>query len=226
MKVLIVAATHFEFAPLKAHLNNNWVVNEDETFSNGRLEVTLLTTGVGMVATTFCLSQMLMLNAYDLVIQMGIAGSFEYDKALTEVVFVVQDQFGDIGAEDGYNFLDVFNLNLIGDEAHLYQNKQLLNPYDEGIGLRKVNAISVNTVSGTDFTASLRCKKYNAQIESMEGAAFHYVCLKLKKQFMQIRSTSNYVERRNRELWKMKEAIETLNEYMIGWIENTGAKKQ
>jgi futalosine hydrolase len=45
----------------------------------------------------------------------------------------------------------------------------------------------------------------------MEGAPFFYVCLKERVPFMSLRSISNYVEDRNKENWKMKDAIESLN---------------
>ena len=54
-------------------------------------------------------------------------------------------------------------------------------------------------------------EKFNADIESMEGAAFHYVCLLRKANFVQIRSISNIVGERDKTKWKMKEAIASLN---------------
>ena len=45
----------------------------------------------------------------------------------------------------------------------------------------------------------------------MEGAAFHYACLLQKFKFFQLRSVSNVVGERDKNKWKMKEAIEALN---------------
>jgi len=47
-------------------------------------------------------------------------------------------------------------------------------------------------------------------VESMEGAAFMSTCLIHKVPFAQVRAVSNLVERRNRESWKMAEAIHNL----------------
>jgi futalosine hydrolase len=44
----------------------------------------------------------------------------------------------------------------------------------------------------------------------MEGAAFMYACLIADVPFAEIRAVSNKVERRNREAWKLKEAVENL----------------
>lgn len=223
MKVLIVAATDFEFAPLKTHLSATWTVKEDKIFMHNGCEVELFTTGIGMVATTFSLTQKLANNSVDLVLQIGVAGSFDRTINLTEIVFVTDEQFGDLGAQDGYNFLDLFDLGLLNQEEACYHNKKLINPNHNSPELRKVSGITVNMVSGEDFTVASRYKKYQAQVETMEGAAFHYVCLQWHVPFLQIRSISNYVERRNRDAWKMKEAITTLNEYIIGWINNISA---
>ncbi len=53
-------------------------------------------------------------------------------------------------------------------------------------------------------------QKYNAHLETMEGAAFHYVCLQKEIPFLQIRGISNYVGERDKSKWKMEEAIDNL----------------
>ena len=54
-------------------------------------------------------------------------------------------------------------------------------------------------------------EKFGADIESMEGAAFHYVCLQQKIKFLQLRSISNVAGERDKTKWMMKEAINNLN---------------
>jgi len=44
----------------------------------------------------------------------------------------------------------------------------------------------------------------------MEGAAFMSACLIGKVPFAQVRAVSNLVERRNRESWRLGEAIQHL----------------
>ena len=46
----------------------------------------------------------------------------------------------------------------------------------------------------------------------MEGAAFFYACLSAGLEPVQLRAISNYVEPRNREAWRMREAITALND--------------
>jgi futalosine hydrolase len=53
----------------------------------------------------------------------------------------------------------------------------------------------------------------------MEGAAFFQTCLTEGVAFAQIRAVSNFVEARNRDNWKMEEAIKNLNEVLVELFE-------
>ena len=53
----------------------------------------------------------------------------------------------------------------------------------------------------------------------MEGAAFHYVCLKEHVPFAQVRAISNFVTPRDKSQWQMKKAITNLNKWLIKFIE-------
>jgi futalosine hydrolase len=50
-------------------------------------------------------------------------------------------------------------------------------------------------------------EKYNADIESMEGAALHYVCAMQQIPFIQIRGISNMVGERDKTKWKIPESM-------------------
>jgi futalosine hydrolase len=52
-------------------------------------------------------------------------------------------------------------------------------------------------------------------IESMEGAALHYVCLQEAIPFIQLRSVSNFVGERDKTKWRMEEAVDHLNRELI-----------
>jgi futalosine hydrolase len=60
---------------------------------------------------------------------------------------------------------------------------------------------------------------FHPQVESMEGAAFMYACLIHQVPFAQVRAVSNFVEKRNREAWKLAEAIRNLSEVALRIIE-------
>ena len=54
----------------------------------------------------------------------------------------------------------------------------------------------------------------------MEGLAFYYVCYLLQKDCIEIRSISNYVEKRNKENWDIKGAIKNLNQTLFDLLES------
>ena len=77
-------------------------------------------------------------------------------------------------------------------------------------GLPAVCGITVNTVHGCEPSIAAARLRFNPQVESMEGAAFMYACLIHALPFAQVRAVSNVVEKRNRDAWRMADAIGAL----------------
>ncbi len=174
--------------------------------------VQLLVTGVGIHATAFHLGRVLSLYPFDLAVNIGLAGSFREDILPGDVVEVLTDEFGDLGAEDHDEYLDIFQLKL-AEKCEFPFTEGRLYPLPTQLptsGLRKVRASTVNTVHGTDHSIRQFKKRSSAEIESMEGAAFFYACNSLHVPSVQIRAISNRVEARNRKAWKIHEAMESL----------------
>lgn len=206
MQLLIVAATELEISP----------------FLNEMPSVDFLITGVGCPAAMFHLTKRLHQIDYDLVIQAGIAGSFTNSLNLGDTVLVKQDCFSDIGISEKGKFYTVFEKDL-GDQNAFPYNKGWLDNNGEWIDsffLQKVNAITINTITDDKEYISEQVSKFGPQIESMEGAAFHYVCLQENIPFIQLRSISNYVGERDKANWKIKEAIENLNSELIDIVKS------
>lgn len=215
MNLLILSATEGEVGLLKEHLQK--VPNEQHN-------ITMLVAGVGTIATTFALTRELCMHEYDLVIQAGVGGSFDTDIQLGEVVQVISERYGDMGAEDHDNYIDIFDMGLIAPDVHPHAGKLLstpANPVTDNTGLRKVTGLTISTVSGNAQTITRRKELYNCQVESMEGAALHYVCLQLEVPFMQVRGISNYVIPRDKSQWQMKDAIINLNNWLIDFLTKT-----
>lgn len=210
MKILIVAATNMEVQPFSDH----WATQSQNT-KNIHLEV--LITGVGLPATIYALTVKLMQHKYDLVLQAGVCGSFDRDIPLGSLVNIVSERYGDLGAEDHDNYIDIFDLGLLDAQTFPFSDKCLLSPgFDHPMiqTLQRVTAITVNTISGSEKTIQIRAALFNTQVESMEGLGLHYVCLQQKIPFVQIRAISNYVTPRDRSSWKMKEAVINLNAWL------------
>ena len=128
MKTLLVSATYEELKPLFEKAEKiNQIDDKLNTYQIGSKEFDLLCTGVGMVATSFHLGRVLASYKYDRVINAGIAGSFDKDIPLGSVVEVIEDQFPEMGAEDGAIFLSMLDLELIEADEFPYQSGVLSN---------------------------------------------------------------------------------------------------
>jgi len=206
MRILLTASTKFEIEPFLAD-------NKD---------VEVLITGVGVPATMYHLQKKLHQEKYDLVIQAGIAGTFKHNIELGEVVLVKQDTFADIGMEEQKNFKTIFNAGFAEKDAFPFSNGWLINSNNQLqlSLLRQAKAITVNKVSDSMLQKQQAILHFSPEIESMEGAALHYVCLQENIPFIQIRSISNAVGERDKSNWKIKEAIHHLNQELAGIINN------
>ncbi len=218
MKLLLAAATRHEIKAVIDYLEQYGEAVAPDTFRYGGQEIHICITGVGLVAATYQLTRKLSSNKYNFALQAGIAGSFDREIDLAQVVLVQSETLGDTGAEDNEEFLDLFQLKLADPNAIPFREGKLECPLSEipfPYRLLTVNGLTVAASSGSVRSVISRKERYDCQVESMEGAAFHYVCICEQVPFTQIRSISNYVTPRNRDLWKMDEAIHTLNEWLI-----------
>ena len=210
MKILIVSATTFEIQPLFGLLNLN-INSGNNLFSAkyNQLNVDVLITGVGMVATTYHTTKALLKTKYDIAINAGICGSCNNNLTIGSVVNIYEDCFSELGAEDGSDFLTLQELNLPGNtiitNTHRFDNEVLEM-------LPKVNGITVNTAHGNEASINKVFQKFHPITESMEGAGFMFVCNQEKIPYVQIRAVSNMVEKRNKNNWNIPLAITNLNE--------------
>jgi len=205
--ILLIAATAFEIP--------SFIKQENK-------QQDILITGVGAAATMYHLQKRLHQIDYDFVVQAGIAGSFTDELNLGEVVIVEQDAFGDIGMEEKNNFTPIFKSGFVDENEFPFENGWLKNK-NEIINqslLKIVRAVTVNKVSDSELQKQQLIQTFNPQIESMEGSAFHYVCLQEKIPFIQIRSISNFVGERDKTKWKMKDAINNLTTELVKLIEH------
>lgn len=196
MKILLLSATQQEIEP----------------FLQQKRHIDVLIGGVGIASTTFHLTRQLLHHHYDMVIQAGVAGLFTGSNGTTpyeiaEVVTVSKDAFGDLGAYEQQYFKSISDLQLSNEFEWIYNKQTILDklPY------KKVPGITINTVTDNqDFIKALQ-KKWNPAVESMEGAALHFVCCEKEIPFIQLRATCNYVGERDKSKWQLTKAIDNLN---------------
>ena len=161
----------------------------------------------------YWLTKKVLQDSYDLVIQAGIAGTFSKKIKRGEVVLVKQDVFADVGVEEKGEFKTVFQLGFEDENKFPFSNGWLgnVNEILQATHLKTVNAVTINKVTDRKKQTFQLKNIFNADIETMEGAALHYVCLQMNIPFLQMRSISNKVGERNKTKWKLKKAIDNLN---------------
>jgi futalosine hydrolase len=201
MQILLAAATVNEISPTMEWLSGNYGVK-------------VLITGIGSTATAFALTKSILGQRPDIVIQAGIAGSFSQQYPPGSVVFIDEEIIADMGAIEQGRLIDIFDMGFAAGNEKPFTNRMLANPstakYNYGVDF--VRGATVNGISSSSLQVSLIKEKYNPVVESMEGAALHYVCLMESIPFLQLRAVSNLVGERNKANWKFREAITNLNE--------------
>ncbi len=226
MRILVVAATPPEIEPFVAGLRHKSDGDSRiTTYARAGHDVDVLTTGVGMVATAAWCSRVLARAEYDVALNLGVCGSFDRALAPGSVVHVVTDGLPELGAEDDEAFLTLEDLKLLaGGNQFPFRDGRLTNvtPPPNAVlsRLPAVHGITVNTVHGSDASIAAIVRRCDPQVETMEGAAFMYVCLIHQRPFAQVRAVSNVVERRNRGAWKLGEAIGALCETALGILDH------
>jgi futalosine hydrolase len=221
MRILVVAATAMEVAPLVAGLGAARSLESRVTrVARGSRDIDILTTGVGMVAASAWTSKTLGERRYDVALNVGVCGSFDPAFGPTSVLNVVVDRMSELGAEDGDSFLQLDALlddALAGPAAACVHAR----PFDNAAlgALPSVSGITVNTVHGSERSIADVVSRFRPQVESMEGAGFMFACTIHDLRFAQVRAVSNMVERRNRSAWKVREAIDALTPVVMNILD-------
>jgi futalosine hydrolase len=210
MDILLIAATNFEIQP-----TINFLAARDYIFGNNRFNVQIA--GIGSMSTAYWLTKTIEKKRPGLIIQAGIGGSFSPDYPPGSLVLVNEEVSGDLGVEENNEFKDVFDMGLpqITDP---YTGKSLVNNHVDLLQQQKlplVKAVTISEITTRPERMRQLQQNYQPVVESMEGAAFHYVALIEKIPYMQLRAVSNFVGERDKNKWKMKEAINLLNEKLM-----------
>ena len=213
MRVIITAATNLEL--------DGCAKKASQVFKKSKLKISFHATGIGMLASGVKLTQLATTHKPNLIIQMGIAGSYSKKEPLGKVMIIASESIADLGVRENGAFKDLFETGLQKENEAPFKKRKLINQ-----GVKKVNLLKTNTATAVtinEITTSVKRIKeiiaaHNPVLESMEGAALHYVGGLTKTPFIQIRAISNYVGERNKAKWKIKESIEQLEAYVITYL--------
>lgn len=200
MSILIVAATKMEIQPfLDLHSDAEYLI-----------------TGVGAAITVFQLMHRIENNKYDLILQVGLAGTYTNELTLGESVIVERDCFADLAVWENKKIISLHDLGLTNPDEVPFEKGWLVNHKVSfhSTQSKKVKGVTVNLLTDDlNYVAEMKLK-HNAEVESMEGAALHYVCIQKNIPFLQIRGISNKVGERDKSKWNFKEAIQSSNQLL------------
>jgi futalosine hydrolase len=211
MNILLTAATPGEIQITREYL-------AEKKYYPKNCNTSVLITGAGLLNTAYALTKHLGKARPGIVIQAGICGSLHPLYPPGSVVVIREEVMGDLGVEEDNGFSDIFDLSLAEENIFPFSGKMLVNPHRqvlEKIKLPSVRGVSINEITTGATRMQQLIEKYGVVVESMEGAALHYVCLQESIPFVQLRSVSNFVGERDKTKWRMEEAVDHLNRELI-----------
>jgi futalosine hydrolase len=184
-------------------------------FAYKGMEISVLVTGIGGISTAWSMQKWLCTNQRpDMAINAGIAGSFNEKFPPGTVVMPVTDCFADLGIEKEGSFITLAEAGFADPEEPPFKGG-LLHASDEFVRkassfLATVNAVTVNTTTGSVVAIERLKSKFNPDIETMEGATFFYICARENIPFLALRAISNMVEPSRKNEWEIPLALRNL----------------
>ncbi|WP_309096083.1 futalosine hydrolase [Streptomyces sp.] len=148
---------------------------------------------------------------YDLVVSAGIGGGFQPEAPVGSLVVADEVVAADLGAETEDGFLPVTELGF-GTVRHRPPPK-LVRRVAEATGARAGAVLTVSTVTGTATrAAALRERHPTALAEAMEGFGVAEAAVAQGVPVLEIRAVSNPVGPRDRDAWRVPDALAALTE--------------
>ncbi|PZS27991.1 MAG: futalosine hydrolase [Pseudonocardiales bacterium] len=168
----------------------------------------VLVGGVGPAAAAASTSAALAIGAYRLVLSAGIGGGFE-PIGVGAIAVAAASAFADLGADTGEGFVPMSALGFGTD--HYDVPAQLAIELTDRTGGHLGTILTVATVTGTAARAhDLRGRYPDAVAEGMEGAGVAAAAVLHGVAFAEVRAISNAVGPRNRDAWRVPEALAAL----------------
>jgi futalosine hydrolase len=198
----------------------------------GNLRVVVCGGGVGKVNAAAATAVMIDRYQPQLVINTGCAGAYiGSGLSIGNLVVASEEVLADDGVvvTDGWKDLRYMSLpsveqgglncyNLLPLSRHASEKAMQLADY-YGVFLMRGRFATVSTCSGTRQHGAALSHRWNALIESMEGAAVAQVCLRCGVDCLEIRGISNMVEERDLKKWDIPRAAESAQRFILKYLE-------
>ncbi|WP_078556772.1 futalosine hydrolase [Bacillus alkalicellulosilyticus] len=203
------------------HVNDVAIIVSVEVEKNAILEglngapgFDVYVSGVGPVDAAIQTTTALSKKKYKAVINMGIAGGFIGRTTISDVVVASSIVIADLGTETETGFESVDKLGFGTTEISI-ESTLVTRVCDtlqkHNIHYRLGDILTLSTVTGTADTAIRLSTRFpEAAAEAMEGFGVARSAQKAGIPVIEIRAISNAIGPRDREAWKIKEALVSL----------------
>ncbi|MGC8804140.1 MAG: hypothetical protein ACP5PS_10305 [Bacteroidales bacterium] len=220
MNILIIASSEKE---IKFVLEQEVAVflpaEQVYSFKRGEATFDFLITGIGLVAAMYGLNRLFCNKKYDLVIHVGLAGSYRNHVRVGSVVVLSSDIFADIGFYEKGNFISIFESGALDRNAFPFKDGKLYYDYDvSGFRLLKtllrVNGITVSHNTAGPVDMAQKIERFNPDVETLDGGAVLYTCLMHRVPCMSLRAVSYAVESFSTRSWQLPEVLFSLGKHL------------
>lgn len=191
----------------------------------GRTRYDILVTGPGVFNTIHSMTQYLETHTPQMILNTGIAGAFNQSGLkLKDIAVAESERYIHAGVENDspvplplpFELLPGCKDSATGRyrfDPLLVDSvfQRLVSAFSKtGHFVKKGKFITVSTITATDETAKKIFGSFLPLAEAMEGAACAHVAALYNIPFIEVRSISNFVGRRDRSNWEIKGASEQL----------------
>ena len=198
--------------------------------------VKLLITGPGIANTVQALTAVIEDLRPSFIIQTGCAGAFkESGIHIGDIGIATReiDAYVGIETETGGFPLQALPFWVISQKRRKIKNSYPVNSAlvdltfntlkatcaDKHVGLKKGPFVTVPTITATYKTAGSLFSQYKAVMENMEGAGSAHVSMLYHIPFLEIRSASNMVGKRDMSLWDLPLSFERASEAVFELVQ-------
>jgi futalosine hydrolase len=158
------------------------------------------------------------------VVNLGLAGSYDLEKAPLGSCVTGLDPTDCLADDTGFPFPQwegrgqrvVRRIGL--DPVAAAWSLELMLPSGQRMG----TALTVAGVTGSRDRARILAGRFDALTESMEGFAIALACATRGLPFLEVRTISNAVGERDRDKWKLKQALQGLGAMLAKLLSGPG----
>ncbi|MEV1014476.1 MULTISPECIES: futalosine hydrolase [unclassified Micromonospora] len=184
-------------------------------------DVTVAPVGVGPAVAGAATARLLTLaeaagRPYRAVVSAGVAGGFTGRAAVGDTVLGTASIAADLGADSPDGFIGIEDLGmppaLLGGGSVVPAHPALLATLRAALPMATIGPVlTVSTVTGTAAgTEELRRRHPEAVAEAMEGYGVAVAAAQAGVPFAELRTISNPIGPRDRDAWRLREALTAL----------------